>query len=64
MAANVCGFHHLIVNSTIPGKRCIRTLTSLSNELNTKLQRHTINAQASGPSANEKQTMKSFSSFG
>ena len=35
--------HHL------PGKRCIRTLTSLSNELNTKLQRHTISAQASGP---------------
>jgi hypothetical protein len=60
----------------------------LSNELNTKLQRHTISAQASGPcnelkdythilewirkqqkivfhtSANEKQTMNSFSSFG
>ena len=32
-----------------PGKRCIRTLTILSTELNTKLQRQTINAQANGP---------------
>jgi hypothetical protein len=33
----------------IPGKRWIRTLTILSSELNTKLQRQTINAHANGP---------------
>lgn len=32
-----------------PGKRCMRTLTNLSTELKTKLQRQTINAHASGP---------------
>lgn len=32
-----------------PGKRCMRTLTILSRELNTKLQRQTINAHANGP---------------
>lgn len=32
-----------------PGKRCIRTLTILSSELKTKLQRQTINAHANGP---------------
>lgn len=35
--------------SNSPGNRCIRTLTILSTELNTKLQRQTINAQANGP---------------
>lgn len=33
----------------IPGKRWIRTLTILSSELNTKLQRQTIKAHANGP---------------
>lgn len=32
-----------------PGKRCMRTLTSLSSELKTKLQRQTISAHANGP---------------
>jgi hypothetical protein len=48
----------------LPGKRWRRTPTILSKELKTKLHRHTINAQANGPSAKEKQTMKSFSFLG
>jgi len=32
-----------------PGRRCIRTLTSLSAELKTKLQRQIISAHANGP---------------
>lgn len=32
-----------------PGKRCMRTLTILSSELKTKLQRQTISAHANGP---------------
>ena len=32
-----------------PGKRCIRTLTILSTELKTRLQRQTISAHANGP---------------
>lgn len=37
------------IRSNSPGKRCIRTLTILSTELKTKLQRQTINAHANGP---------------
>ena len=48
----------------LPGKRCIRTLTSLSNELKTKLQRHTINAQASGPCEDLKWLNTSWTSSG
>lgn len=35
--------------SNLPGKRWIRTLTILSRELKTKLQRQTIKAHANGP---------------
>jgi hypothetical protein len=48
----------------LPGKRCIRTLTSLSNEPKTKLQRHTINAQASGPCEDLKWLNTSRTSYG
>ena len=34
---------------SLPGKRWIRTLTILSKELKTKLQRQTIKAHANGP---------------
>lgn len=38
-------------NSLVPGNRCIKTLTILSMELKTKLQRQTISAHAKGPCA-------------
>lgn len=44
-------FRGKVINerTNLPGKRCMRTLTILSSELKTKLQRQTISAHANGP---------------
>lgn len=41
--------HQTSCENNLPGRRWIRTLTSLSSELNTRLQRQTISAHANGP---------------